>query len=567
MAGYMPLAFLRTRTYTAYQFLAYLRYDGRTAEECMRYAILTVMTWIRSKLGSGDLPEEFISPDSSDFMNATSEQFRSFHFREGINIDMTSLLSEGIWALHIQEPDSDKHQRRAVLGRFFITEVALRLEDDLVRFAVRVDVLDPVEVDTEVSYAFRPAFMREMFSNKKLRITQVDLLRYDEAYSVNNSHGLRHMLDVLESTDNYMPSIIFTYAEEKRRVLDLVETLDDAMNLQGTEASFRNHLSACSLVPELLEYGQPVLPYDVHYAARHSFGYGRVYLIEPNQFSAFQSHLGPDIHMGDVIWIEPVRYGGNSRVISYCSDDKPSVREKIMDDLLAQVHCFSKHKLYDFSSVVFEETARRKETENRIHGMLDALRQNNQEKTDELYHETEQLLGLYDQEKNQMQEEINRLRRDVSQLNGKITYLDSRLGKAKGNGSLRLPEIKEFYPDEQHDLVITMLQHALSSCCQEGSRAYELLNGILSVNELSGEGKELFEKIKQILYRNNNITENDEQDLRKLGFTVTKRGNGHYKLVFQGDERYTFTLSGTAGDVRSMKNAYAEIDGKLSVYK
>ena len=31
--------------------------------------------------------------------------------------------------------------------------------------------------------------------------------------------------------------------KERRKILDLVETLDDTLGLNGTEASFRNHLS------------------------------------------------------------------------------------------------------------------------------------------------------------------------------------------------------------------------------------------------------------------------------------------------------------------------------------
>ena len=144
--------------------------------------------------------------------------------------------------------------------------------------------------------------------------------------------------------------------------------------------------------------------------------------------------------------------------------------------------------------------------------------------------------------------------------------MEGRLNQVRGDGILHVPEIGEFYEDEQHDLVVSILQKALQHSTGENSRAHQLLEGILAENPLTGTGKELFMKIKDILYRNNNITEKDEQDLRKLGFTVTKRKNGHYKLVFQDNPQYTFTLSGTSSDVHAMKNAYAEIDGKLSVY-
>ena len=567
MAEYMPMALLRTKSYPAYQFLASLRYDGHTVGECMNYAIWTVMDWIRQKLRGNDLPEELLTPDSSNCFNASMDQFRSFHFHEGVHIDMTSLLTEGMWALHLKEPDSQTKDRSAVIGRFFITEVALKQEEDYVSLAVRVDVLDPLQGTHEVDYAFRPAFIRKLFSNKKLRIKQADLLRYDESYSVNNSHGLRHMMDVLKSQDNYMPSVIFTYSMEKRKVIDLVDTLDETLGLDGTEASFRNHLSTCSLVPDMLEFNSPVMPYDVEYVARHSFGYGRVYRIEPNQFRAFQLNLGHDIHMGDILWMEPVRYGGACHVIPFHQDESLASREQTVEKILKDLHCYSKHKLYDYKCVSFEDAVRRKETENRIHSMISELRQNNQQETQALYQETEALLELYDQEKRQMSEEIEKLKKENRDLSGKLMYMDGRLAKHSANAIIRVPEVRELYADEQYDLVVSVLRQALLTYASEDSRAYELLEGILKENELTGEGKELFNRIKNILYRNKNITESDEQDLRRLGFTVTKRTNGHYKLVFQDDPRYTFTLSGTASDGHSMKNAYAEIDAKMSVYK
>ena len=567
MTEYMPLALLRTRSYPAYQFLGQLKYDGHTAQECMHYAILTVMEWIRQKLGGHDLPDELMTPDSSEYLNVTMDQFHSFHFHEGVHIDISCLLSEGNWALHLKEPDSQTKDRSAVVGRFFITEVALKLEGEHVCLAIRVDVLDPLHGTSEVEYAFRPAFLRRLFSNKKLRIKQADLLRYDESYSVNNSHGLRHMMDVLKSQDNYMPSIIFTYAMERRKILDLVETLDNTLGLNGTEASFRNHLSTCSLVPEMLEFGSPFLPYDSEYVARHSFGYVRVYRIEPNQFRAFQMNLGHDIHLGDIIWMEPVRYGGACHILPFHTGDTLAERERTIEKLLKDVHCYSKHKLYDYSSVSFEDAVRRKETENRIHSMISELRNSSQKEAQALYQETEELLALYDQEKRQLTDEIERLKKENCELSGKLMYLDGRLARKCENAIIRVPDIQELYPDEQYDLVVSVLRQAVQTYAGDGTRAQELLEGILRENELNGEGKELFSRIKNILYRNKNITESDEQDLRKLGFTVKKRSNGHYKLVFRDDPRYTFTLAGTSSDVHAMKNAYAEIDAKMSVYK
>lgn len=84
---------------------------------------------------------------------------------------------------------------------------------------------------------------------------------------------------------------------------------------------------------------------------------------------------------------------------------------------------------------------------------------------------------------------------------------------------------------------------------------------------MTGEGKKLFDQLKIILFRNKNITDTDVSDLRELGFEVTRNTDNHYRLVFRGDSRFTFTLPSTGSDVRGLKNSFSKIVRFLSVYK
>ena len=470
MADYAMKTFLKTRSYPAYQFSAYLRYDAQSPRKCLDYVILTVMAWIRQKLGGEEVPKELDTPDSRDFTQVVPEEFVSYHFQEGISLDITSLPDNGIWALQIHEPDTDTTDHRAVIGRTLVTDVALRVEEDRVAFAIRIEVLDPVGTQEELEYVRCPSFMRDLFATSKLRITQVGLLRFDQPYAVSNSHGLKHMMDVLRSQDNLMPSILFTYTIEKRKLMELVDILDETLALKGSEGSFRNQLSTLTLVPELLEFGNPILPYDADYVARHCYGHARVFLIASCEFKAFQNHIGKDIHPGDVIWMEPVRYGGNSQVYVYSTQDSAVTRERVRDELLHKAYVFSKNRDVPYTGIVFESAARRQETEIRVHEMLSILKEDNQQATDELYHETEELLELYEQEKTQMEQEMERLRSENQEMSGKLLFLDSRLGeqeREEKDALIKVPAIKEFYRDEQHDLLVSILRHykGLSSMC------------------------------------------------------------------------------------------------------
>jgi hypothetical protein len=50
--------------------------------------------------------------------------------------------------------------------------------------------------------------------------------------------------------------------------------------------------------------------------------------------------------------------------------------------------------------------------------------------------------------------------------------------------------------------------------------------------------------------------------LAKLGFDISEDGK-HYKAVFQGDGRYTFSISKTSSDHRAGKNTASDINKKL----
>lgn len=46
--------------------------------------------------------------------------------------------------------------------------------------------------------------------------------------------------------------------------------------------------------------------------------------------------------------------------------------------------------------------------------------------------------------------------------------------------SLRAPAVPEYYADEMHDLVLSILQESRNSYCGEGTRAAELLDILLA---------------------------------------------------------------------------------------
>lgn len=174
-----------------------------------------------------------------------------------------------------------------------------------------------------------------------------------------------------------------------------------------------------------------------------------------------------------------------------------------------------------------------------------------------------ELLDEFDSENGSLEEQLSQAKRRNAMLSARIEMLEQ--GQTGEGGLLTMTDKKEFYDYEQYDLIMTILSNALQNYAED-TRAYELLKATIDDNPIKGYGKEIFERIKQIFSRGEGIKDKEFAELRELGFEVVSEKN-HYKIVFNGDERYWFPISKTPSDGRSGKNLASDIIKKLSIYK
>lgn len=113
---YAPRPLSTSIEYPGYQFYAELRFEGHTADECLRYAALTVQGWLceRIRKADGSIPDELCCVPADRFMEIASSDLKSIKrpFSEII-----SLPDEGIWTLMVREPDP------AIAARSYVTNV------------------------------------------------------------------------------------------------------------------------------------------------------------------------------------------------------------------------------------------------------------------------------------------------------------------------------------------------------------------------------------------------------------------------------------------------------------
>ncbi|MCD8307603.1 MAG: hypothetical protein LUD51_05205 [Clostridia bacterium] len=164
-------------------------------------------------------------------------------------------------------------------------------------------------------------------------------------------------------------------------------------------------------------------------------------------------------------------------------------------------------------------------------------------------------------------EKIEELWKDNESLKTRCESLEAAF-RAKVSDSMLIAagDEKELYDGEQNDLIVSVLQKHLSTTCKEGTRPEELIKSILAKNSLVGAGKEIFDEVSALLSKAGTLNSKDITELERLGFTVVSESM-HYKVIFKDNPKYCFSLSKSPSDVRTGKNAAAEIIARLSVYR
>jgi hypothetical protein len=122
-------------------------------------------------------------------------------------------------------------------------------------------------------------------------------------------------------------------------------------------------------------------------------------------------------------------------------------------------------------------------------------------------------------------------------------------------------EEPEFYNKEISDLLINALAKYKTQV-GPGSRAEILINDLLSANKETGEQDKIKGVVKEAFKNAGQLGAREIAALTSLGFDISQEGK-HYKAVFCGDSRFTFSFPKTPSDHRSGKNTEHDITKKI----
>lgn len=153
-------------------------------------------------------------------------------------------------------------------------------------------------------------------------------------------------------------------------------------------------------------------------------------------------------------------------------------------------------------------------------------------------------------------DEVKRLKRKVMSLEAQLDAQKQKSSKLVG-GDLLKTEAIDLYPGEQLDFLISILEQVKKKC-PEDSRAYDIVNSILMVNEPVGHGEEIVKSLDKVFKKNEPLSKSDISILNSLGFTYVQ-SKKHPKLRFGKDGKYTALIASTPSDGRSGLNTISRI--------
>lgn len=174
----------------------------------------------------------------------------------------------------------------------------------------------------------------------------------------------------------------------------------------------------------------------------------------------------------------------------------------------------------------------------------------------------DEFVTAFDSEQASRQARIDELEEENRRLRNRRPDTSARGQQDGEDRPVRLASgLDDLYQGERIGILMELVESALNAV-EKNTRRHEVLSDLAARNTLDSERKELNERIKVLLRGYTSMNASLRSDLETLGFDVNEESK-HIRLVFRGCERYAITLSKTASDTRTGKNAASEIRRQL----
>lgn len=175
--------------------------------------------------------------------------------------------------------------------------------------------------------------------------------------------------------------------------------------------------------------------------------------------------------------------------------------------------------------------------------------------------ELDKYIATFDRDLAAKDERLVTAEREIERLKADLRRYEARMPIGAAT-LLRSGTEQDLYQDELVAIVRDALVDARARILA-GSRRAHVLDDILEANPpVEDRAAEFREGLKELLRGSRTVDSEVRRGLEGIGFDISGDGK-HFKLVFRGDDRYTFTLPKSGGDHRGGLNAASQIARQL----
>ncbi len=464
---------LQNNLYPTYQLYAQMANKKTTPKDGLRLAALVTLQWLCQRLGE-HVPEELAHvPEPENYRDITDSDLTSLHLNRGFVVDIVSMPEYDTWSLQITEPDlgsdpgNPEQRRKAVPGRIIETNVAFRVAGQALECGFKTVIADPEGV-VEPAEVYRLAIIRRLLRNPDFGLKQVRQIT-ENCTRISSAEQVKSLLSVWRDAGNQMPCVVFTQIAEAKtlpkpedafRTLSLGKLPGGGSYPPLAQAAPLPNTVVLSRTKDVKEtYSDP--DYDIERFAKSTAAYCRTYLMENEARVKFAQLSGIRCAAGDVIVLEPLAFGGESRTIAYKGNG--TRRGETLDKLKEDCFAYPRGREMTFGGIAFLSAARESllnrmdAVSRQIEGISEELARTVQtfraESKEELKKKDEEYERLSDQlkrqreyqsrleqEKDELREkhsvEIAKFNEELADRDATIAYLNRKISQPREHSAI-----------------------------------------------------------------------------------------------------------------------------------
>lgn len=171
-------------------------------------------------------------------------------------------------------------------------------------------------------------------------------------------------------------------------------------------------------------------------------------------------------------------------------------------------------------------------------------------------------MSSFDELNGSLKDQLEQANARIQTLENNILLFQHALAQ-KSDISVSMGKEKEFYPGEFKDAILVALKKSLPQIGDD-TRLMFLVKDVIVANEISDSPDKIESAVRNALEKSAKFGVKERAALENMGFSVYDDGR-HIKVVYYGDPRFTFSISRTASDHRSGKNAVSDICKKILI--